>query len=130
MKSCDYVYVVDLFAGRKKYSGGTVFISEEEAVQAMFEGIRQRKILNESRSVLSYIKECQIEAEAKDKELKEVVDEGFLSGLLSGLAGATLGPKLGEAICKALNIKDGMLYNLLTSRVFLGAVCGYLGAKW
>lgn len=130
MKSCDYVYIVDLFAGRKKYNGGSVFISEEEAAQAMFEGIRQRKTLNESRSLFAYIKNCQIEAENKKKELSEVIDEGFLSGLLGGIAGATLGPQLGQAICKALGIKDGMLYNLLTSRMFLGAVCGYMGAKW
>lgn len=130
MKSCDYVYIVDLFAGRKKYNGGTVFISEEEAAQAMFEGIRQRKTLNESRSLFAYIKDCQIQAEQSGKELKDTVDEGLLSGLLGGLAGATIGPKMGEAICKALGIKDGMLYNLLTSRMFLGAVCGYLGSKW
>lgn len=129
MKDYDYNLLVDIFAGRQLYLEGPIYISESDAAKAVLEGIRQRKTINESRSILSYIKDCQITAEKKNIELSKVVDEGLLTGLLGGFAGATWGPKLGEALCKALGIQKGMLYNLLTSRMFLGALGGFLGVK-
>ena len=117
MKDYDYNLLVDIFAGRQLYLEGPIYISESDAAKAVLEGIRQRKTINESRSILSYIKDCQITAEKKNIEL------------LGGFAGATWGPKLGEALCKALGIQKGMLYNLLTSRMFLGALGGFLGVK-
>ena len=129
MRNYDYELLVDIFAGRKLYDNEPIMISESDAANAVLEGIRRRKTLNESRSILSYIKSCQITAENKDVELSQVVDEGILSGILGGFTGAAFGPKLGEALCKALGIEKGMLYNLLTSRMFLGALGGFLGAK-
>ena len=46
------------------------------------------------------------------------------------IAGVTIGPALGKAICKALGIEHGILYNFLNSRAFLTAVCGYVGLKY
>ena len=50
----------------------------------------------------------------------------FRSG---GLTGATIGPSIGKAICKALGIEKGLLYDLLTSRIFTTAVASYIGFK-
>lgn len=62
------------------------------------------------------------------KEGKEI-DEGVIGALVGGLTGALVGPSIGMAICKALGITNGLLYNLLNSRVFTTAVASYLGYK-
>lgn len=60
---------------------------------------------------------------------KGEVDEGVIGSLIGGLTGATIGPSIGKAICKALGIERGLLYDLLTSRVFTTAVASYIGYK-
>ena len=62
------------------------------------------------------------------KENKEI-DEGLFGSIVGGLTGATIGPAIGKAICKALGINSGMLYNLLTSRLFTTMVASYIGYK-
>ena len=57
------------------------------------------------------------------KEGKEI-DEGFFATVLGGLAGVTAGAAVMKAICKALGIEKGMIYDLLTSKL----VCGIAGA--
>ena len=57
------------------------------------------------------------------------IDEGLFRSLVGGLAGVTVGPMIGKAICQALGITGGLLYNLLTSRVFTTAVASYMGYK-
>ena len=44
-------------------------------------------------------------------------------------AGITIGPSIGKAICKALGIEKGLLYDLFTSRIFTTAVASYIGYK-
>jgi len=57
------------------------------------------------------------------------VDEGILGSVVGGLTGAAIGPALGKAICRALGITSGLLYDLLTSRLFTSAVAAYMGYK-
>ena len=59
----------------------------------------------------------------------EEVDEGILGSVVGGLTGAAIGPALGKAICRALGITSGLLYDLLTSRLFTSAVAAYMGYK-
>lgn len=62
------------------------------------------------------------------KENKEI-DEGLLGSIIGGLGGAAIGPAIGKAICKALGVSSGMLYNLLTSRMFTTMVASYICYK-
>lgn len=68
--------------------------------------------------------------ESKSDELSNIIkegqdiNEGFFSSLLGGLAGVTLGATVMKAICKALGLEKGMIYDLLTSKM----VCGIAGA--
>ena len=82
-------------------------------------------VLNESQ---------MIEVENTSEHLAELIkkgeiDEGVIGSLIGGLTGATIGPSIGKAICKALGIERGLLYDLLTSRMFTTAVASYIGYK-
>ena len=75
-----------------------------------------------------------IEVENTSEQIAEMIkkgeiDEGVVSSLIGGLTGATIGPSIGKAICKALGIEKGLLYDLLTSRIFTTAVASYIGYK-
>ena len=76
------------------------------------------------------IEERQLIIEQKSDELAQAikegteVDEGFLSTMLGGLAGVTAGAAIMKAVCKALGLEKGMIYDLLTSKL----VCGIAGA--
>lgn len=59
----------------------------------------------------------------------ETIDEGLFGSIVGGLTGLTVGPAIGRAICKALGITNGLLYDLLNSRVFTTAVAAYIGYK-
>lgn len=67
----------------------------------------------------------QILKEGKEDE----IDEGLFGAAVGGIAGAAFGPALGRAICKALGVTSGVLYNLLTSRMFTTMVATYIGYK-
>jgi hypothetical protein len=73
------------------------------------------------------------EAIARLQEAKEngtPIDEGLFGAIFGGLSGAVAGPAIGRGICKALGLDErGMLGNLLTSRLFLTALGGYIGWK-
>ena len=82
-------------------------------------------VLNESQ---------MIEIENTSEHIAELIkkgeiDEGVIGSLIGGLTGATIGPSIGKAICKALGIERGLLYDLLTSRIFTTAVASYIGYK-
>jgi uncharacterized membrane protein YeaQ/YmgE (transglycosylase-associated protein family) len=82
-------------------------------------------VLNESQ---------MIEVENTSEQIAELIkngeiDEGVIGSLIGGLTGATIGPSIGKAICKALGIEKGLLYDLLTSRIFTTAVSSYIGLK-
>lgn len=64
------------------------------------------------------------------KENGTPIDEGLFKSIFGGLMGATAGPAIGRAFCKALGIDErGMFGNLLTSRMFLSVLGGYVGWK-
>ena len=52
----------------------------------------------------------------------KVINEG-IGSILGGLTGFALGKTIGQILCKALGIKDGLLYDVLTSRA-IGTVIG------
>lgn len=68
--------------------------------------------------------------ESKSDELAQMIqsgveiDEGVLGTLLGGLAGLTAGAAIMKAVCKSLGLKEGLMYNLLTSKV----ICCVAGA--
>ena len=78
----------------------------------------EEKIVNEAAEVI-----------AEKIKNGEDIDEGILGSVVGGIAGATMGPALGRAICRALGITSGLLYDLLTSRMFTSAVAAYMGYK-
>ena len=96
-------------------------ISEEEFTELFFEAFNENTSINESsKNILDYIADA-----ANGKE----VDEGVLAGILGGGIGLALGPKVGQAICNALNIQKGVLYDLLNSRLVTSAICAKLGLR-
>lgn len=96
-------------------------ISEEEFTELFFEAFNENTSINESsKNILDYIADA-----ANGKE----VDEGVLAGILGGGIGLALGPKVGQAICNALNIQKGVLYDLLNSRLVTTAICAKLGLR-
>ena len=92
-----------------------------------------KKISEEDIQIV--LNESQIlEVENTSEQIAELlkkgeIDEGIISSLVGGLTGATIGPSIGKAICKALGIEKGLLYDLLTSRIFTTAVASYIGYK-
>lgn len=96
-------------------------ISEEEFTELFFEAFNENTSINEStKNILDYIADA-----ANGKE----VDEGVLAGIFGGGIGLALGPKVGQAICNALNIQKGVLYDLLNSRLVTTAICAKLGLR-
>ena len=64
------------------------------------------------------------------KENGTPIDEGLFGAIGGVILGSTLGPKLGAAICKALGCDPkGTFGSLLTSKLVMGAICGYMGWK-
>lgn len=109
------------------------------------EGIRERQALelftelyNKALSLnnreVEFIKESakadNIE-NSKDIEamMEDQSNEGLIGGLVGGIGGLAFGSKIGAAICKALGITQGPLYNLMTSKIMTTAICTYLGIK-
>lgn len=83
-------------------------------------------ILNEEQQ--AYDNLIQILQEAKANNTP--IDEGLGKAILGGLAGATVGPMIMKGVCSVLGINEnGALGNLMTSRVILTALGGYLGWK-
>lgn len=91
------------------------------------ESIAQENItLNEEQQ--AYDNLIQILQEAKANNTP--IDEGLGKAILGGLAGATVGPMIMKGVCGVLGINEnGALGNLMTSRVILTALGGYLGWK-
>ena len=82
--------------------------------------------LNEEQQ--AYDNLIQILQEAKANNTP--IDEGLGKAILGGLAGATVGPMIMKGVCSILGINEsGALGNLMTSRVILTALGGYLGWK-
>ena len=64
-----------------------------------------------------------------EAKMGEVQNEGLIGGILGGITGIAVGDKIGNAICKALGITTGPLYQLLNSKIVTTAICTYLGIK-
>ena len=69
------------------------------------------------------------DAKSIDAEIENVQNEGLVGGIVGGITGLAFGQKIGKAVCAALGITTGPLYNLLTSKVVQTAICTYLGIK-
>jgi len=67
--------------------------------------------------------------ESIETELNTLQNEGFFGGATGLIGGLIAGDKLGKAICQALGVTNGPLYNLLTSKIVMTAICTYLGIK-
>ena len=81
--------------------------------------------VSESKGYDEVIKLLQ---EAKEQEVP--LDEGIGKALLGAAAGVTVGPTIMKGVCKVLGISEtGALGNLMTSRLILTALAGYLGYK-
>jgi uncharacterized membrane protein YeaQ/YmgE (transglycosylase-associated protein family) len=92
------------------------------------------KKISEEYNQIALSESQKIEVENTSDHIAELIkngdiDEGVISSLVGGLTGATIGPSIGKAICKALGIERGLLYDLLTSRIFTTAVASYIGYK-
>jgi uncharacterized membrane protein YeaQ/YmgE (transglycosylase-associated protein family) len=82
---------------------------------SLYENItEERRLLIESKS----------DEIAKALKEGQEIDEGFFSTVLGGLAGVTAGASIMKAVCKALGLEKGLVYDLLTSKL----VCGIAGA--
>lgn len=79
--------------------------------------------VNELRSALNGIDLDRLIAESQE------TDEGLLGGIAGFVGGLAFGTKLGDAVCKALGITTGLLYDLFHSKLFTTAVCTILGVK-
>ena len=69
------------------------------------------------------------DVEGIENKMSEVQNEGLVGGILGGITGIAVGDKIGNAICKALGITTGPLYQLLNSKIVTTAICTYLGIK-
>lgn len=86
------------------------------------------EIVNIQEDKLAYDK--LIERLQEAKENNEPIDEGLFKAITGVVAGATLGPSIMKAVCKVLGISEnGSLGNLMTSRLVLASLAGYLGWK-
>lgn len=82
--------------------------------------------INEDK--IAYDEIIQILTEAKENNIP--LDEGIGKAILGAAAGVTVGPAIMKAVCKVLGISEGgALGNLMTSRLVLTALGGYLGYK-
>ena len=96
-------------------------VNEKELTELLFEALKDYNSVNESeKSILDCIHDVANEQE---------VDEGIIAGVLGGVAGLAFGPKVGQALCSALNVQKGVLYDLLTSRLVTTAICMKLGLR-
>lgn len=88
-------------------------------------------IVNAGKKVNVYniIKESIKISRKKNKKVEDIIKEGVLGGLIGGLTGVTFGPTVGKAICDALGIGKGVLYDLFTSKLVTGAIATKLGLR-
>lgn len=112
-------------------------------IDAMFDAIgfngdlRSNKSLNESiinsgKKVNLYNSICEgVKLVKKTKKpIDNYIDEGLIAGALGALAGISFGPAIGKALCNALGIGKGVLYDLMTSKLVNSAVCTKLGLRF
>ena len=90
------------------------------------------------KNINDYINETLVEeideslVEEKSEEILKVIkedqlDEGVLGSIVGGLTGLIAGSSVMKAVCKALGITQGPLYNLLTSKLICTAAGAVIG---
>ena len=57
-----------------------------------------------------------------DTRINNSVNEGIISAAM----GAVIGPKVAKAICQALGITKGPLYDMMNSSTFIRALTAYM----
>ena len=57
----------------------------------------------------------------------KAIEEGFFGAIVGGIAGLTVGASIMKAVCKVLGLKEGPLYNLLTSKLVCTVAGGAIG---
>ena len=55
------------------------------------------------------------------------VEEGFFGAIVGGIAGLTAGSAIMRAVCKALGVTQGPIYNILTSKLICMAAGAAIG---
>ncbi len=96
---------------------------ERELLENFVKLYESNASVNELRSALNDIDLDRLIAESQE------TDEGLLGGIAGFVGGLAFGTKLGDAICRALGITKGLLYDLFHSKLFTTAVCTILGVK-
>ena len=87
--------------------------------------INNQSIMEDSTAYDQLIERLQ-----EAKENNEPIDEGLFKAITGVVAGATIGPSIMKGVCKVLGISEtGTLGNLMTSRLVISALAGYLGWK-
>ena len=95
-------------------------------MKSMQEIADKSNLITEDQKVYDEMIQTLIES----KENNVPINEGVLKAILGGVAGATVGPSIMKAVCKVLGISEtGALGNLMTSRLILTSLAGYLGYK-
>ena len=117
----------------KTYSDMVVDKELDAKALAVFNELYE-KINNLSAKEIRYIAESvaandMYDADSIGNEMERVQNEGLVGGIVGGLTGLAFGKKIGAAICKALGVTTGPLYNLLNSTLVQTAICTYLGIK-
>lgn len=98
-------------------------LKEAELLERFIELYSSEVNSNELRSALQSIDLQKMISESQE------TDEGLLGGVAGFVGGLAFGTKLGDAICRALGITKGLLYDLFHSKLFTTAVCTILGVK-
>ena len=89
-----------------------------------------KEIADESQINETLVYDEVIQKLNEAKENGTPIEEGLLGAIGGTIIGAAIGPKLGQAICRGLAIEQkGALGNLITSKLVMGAICGYMGWK-
>ena len=66
----------------------------------------------------------------KGKSIDDIINEGALGKLFGGLTGFAAGKKLGKILADVLGLeKDGILYDLFTSRLFGASIGSAIGDR-
>ncbi len=87
-------------------------INEEKFKLNRFDNLILKKLFEEKLSI---------------KQLANQINEGWFGELVGGLTGFALGNRIGELVAKTLGVGQGILYDLLTSRLFGAAIGSAIG---
>lgn len=124
--------VINKNTGRPYGVNDISYLTTASSDQYANTGIRKKDLvpilsIKESDDPLeSYVMKCLSEGKSFE-EISHSLQEGMFGSIVGGLTGFALGNKIGNIICRCLGIGNGILKDLLTSRLFgasLGAALG------